>query len=753
MKKLTLRAAALLLSLGIALSLIPAFTFPVHAAGALAVEMSPSSDPNVYAPGVYDLVVYAKNAENPTYQWYASVGRNVPVDELIRLEENNAFQGTTTNHLRCKVKDGDEYGKGWESIYFCCKVTTSDGKTAWGPDMNMVVFTHASLLEKLKQEDVGFTKAGVTVSGGRSQFDREEDGIRYYTATGDFSVSGLMPSHSFTPVPADIRVSSETETRIETTITYDGRTIPYDNPVSGFLPTKYGANAVTFRSDLVLYVDNARMETLDSVTTVVSVWPSESIGVALTKSNDTPVIEGPYSGSRVTARIAKNERVRLLKDAGGYYRVAVNGYFGYIDKAALSVMQNISSVSLSVQEPAAGSSVPSSVTTDDPELYSAENRWNQEMWYDKTADKYLQSGDRFIAGHKYRLVVWLSAASGKRFALSGNAPQVVAKVNGLDARAAKAYEQDPEEIIEISYDFDHVHSLTKVNRVYPTCTAAGREYHYRCSCGWSFEDNNAAVRITDDNWGVIPALGHWESGWMSNGTAHYRVCQRRNCGETIEGTRGTHSGGTATCVSGAICTVCQLEYGAKGNHSWGNEWNYTDAAGHAHLCTNLCGAHSAVTAHRPGKDATAADPQVCLDCGYVMKEATGQEPATEKNDQSTETDPSDDPASESGNEPSSPGESSDETVMPGSENSGGSENPGESEGPGGSDAPAEPGEPGPGGSKDDNSNGPTGSGDGNSNGPAVFMGIPFWVFLIIAAALVLIAGAVALILVLSKKKG
>ena len=244
------------------------------------------------------------------------------------------------------------------------------------------------------------------------------------------------------------------------------------------------------------------------------------------------------------------------------------------------------------------------------------------MWYDKTAQKFLSAGDTFYPNHEYTLQVWLTAGENKRFMLLGGDPNVVGYVNGMKAKVRVAYEQDPEEIVELAYDFGHVHDLTKINRVYPTCTTDGKEMRYHCSgCGWSFEDYEAKTKILDENWGVIPARGHWESSWVSNGTEHYKFCQRRDCGEIISSTKGAHTGGTATCMSGAICTVCGLEYGSKASHVWSGNWGYSDKTGHAHYCTALCGEHSTIQPHRPGKEATATEPQVCLDCGYIIKAA------------------------------------------------------------------------------------------------------------------------------------
>ena len=77
---------------------------------------------------------------------------------------------------------------------------------------------------------------------------------------------------------------------------------------------------------------------------------------------------------------------------------------------------------------------------------------------------------------------------------------------------------------------------------------------------------------------TLPALGHTWGAWTSNGNGtHTRACKRDSahtetkscvdadrdhmceaCGQTISG----HTGGTATCIAKAVCSVCGQSYGA-----------------------------------------------------------------------------------------------------------------------------------------------------------------------------------------------
>lgn len=611
------RFLSVLLTLSFFTALIPLLSFSSSAAY-FSIQQAYGTDYSVFAPGVFDLVV-ATDAEGPTYEWFCRVDRGDSASSYMSLEDNEYYSGVHTSHLKLITHDGLAYvdgQTGWENIYFSCRVTDKNGTSRFGPDMNMVIFTHQALLDRLERDGVKFNRFGIDTAVA----SREIDGVTYCDVPADRVITAgasfSLPSDDWKTRFYD----SEAELRREYVFTEGGNvTTKYEG--SSYTPHTVGMGAVQVRANLVLYMRGIRMETLDTRSLVVNVLTPDGIGGATTKSS-AAVLEERYSQARVLATLPAGTYVRLISPEGGYYKAVAGGVVGFIPATALNIMDNIGTVAFTVPEPEAYSTAASTVTLDAGADYVAEARFNQEMWHDDTANKFLSPGDTFLPNHEYALQVWLTAKNGKRFHVENNKPVVSAFVNGLPANVYKAYEQDPEEVIEVSIKFDHVHNLSKVNRVYPTCTTAGKEYHYRCSCGWAFEDAEAKTKIIDENWGIIPARGHWESTWVSNGKEHYKFCQRRECGAEIAGTRGAHTGGKATCMSGAVCTVCGLEYGAKGAHNWSANWSYSDASGHAHNCLNLCGSHSAIQAHRPGKAATATEPQVCLDCGYIIMPAT-----------------------------------------------------------------------------------------------------------------------------------
>ena len=565
-------------------------------------------DTFVYAPGIYDLVVTCSEP-GAKFQWCARVGSS---GTWLELYDNENYQGTNTNHMRFYTNDSLSVDNGdWESIRFSCKVTVGD-VTEMISDNGMWIASHGTLLKHLKEDGVALGLYGIR-SGGYTGVT-EKNGMLYYDCTAGKT---FYPYANYS-APSQKRIGyemSEIEFKTEILITENGKTTVCDKE-KGHTPKKTGQGVIAARANLVLYQRGERMEVLDTKTYVINVLTPEGIGAAVTKGACS-VLDGMYPEAPVLARLGKGEFVRIVADKGGYYDVVAGGYAGYIPKSALTVSENIYEVGVTIAEPTNYAEMSTDAVLAHPELYEL-YQTDPVSWYDKTAGRFLEPGEKFLPNHTYTLSIWLKAKDGKRFNQKNYSPDVKAGINGRTAKAVTAYEQDPAEVISVEYTFSHIHELKKVNRVYPTCTTDGKELYYECSCGALFEDNYGKIPITDDGWGVIPALGHWESEWKSNGAEHYKVCQRRECGKTIEGSKGTHVGGQADCTHKAVCTVCGLPYGDFGAHNWSTEWNYVTDEGHAHLCNNLCGQHSAIIPHRPGKAATETTPQVCLDCGYVI---------------------------------------------------------------------------------------------------------------------------------------
>lgn len=252
-------------------------------------------------------------------------------------------------------------------------------------------------------------------------------------------------------------------------------------------------------------------------------------------------------------------------------------------------------------------------------------------WYDENEKRFLSSDDTFVKGHRYRVQIWVAANRSKGYTFkldSRGEPDVDVTINSFAPHSVNtAYEQDPREVIAISYLFPackeaHTCAPKLVAQQDPTCVMPGFKAYYECSCGKCYEDAAGKKQITDmDGYGILPALGHQAGGWSYNGTHHYRKCTR--CLEVIPGTTAAHSGGKATCVEKGKCTVCGYAYLPENeDHTPDTKWTACASLYHAKLCT-LCGAHCDPEDHVPGPAATETKPQTCKVCGYIIKPAKG----------------------------------------------------------------------------------------------------------------------------------
>ena len=70
--------------------------------------------------------------------------------------------------------------------------------------------------------------------------------------------------------------------------------------------------------------------------------------------------------------------------------------------------------------------------------------------------------------------------------------------------------------------------------------------------------NDCDVKIKDGT--VIEKSAHNPASvWTTDETDHWKVCQTVGCGNIID--KAPHSGGEATCVAKAVCSVCGVQYG------------------------------------------------------------------------------------------------------------------------------------------------------------------------------------------------
>ena len=153
---------------------------------------------------------------------------------------------------------------------------------------------------------------------------------------------------------------------------------------------------------------------------------------------------------------------------------------------------------------------------------------------------------------------------------------------------------------------DYESSVTKE----ATCTVEGVKT-YTCK-------NDASHTYTE----AIQATGHSHSAVVtaptcgSDGYTTY-TC---DCGDTYTAHKvpatDNHTGGTATCVSKAVCETCNNEYGEKNaeNHT-SNEYTYSTNGNGTHVKKYACCGANVGTENCSGGTATATKQAICDYCG------------------------------------------------------------------------------------------------------------------------------------------
>lgn len=601
-----------------AFMLVSLFALPVFAASFQLTYYEEA----IYAGGVVDLYVFVDGGVEPfSYQWQydVSLGKGHWYD----LEDNEHYTGTKTDHLRMYTNPGSY--SDWDQIPFQCVVTDAEGTVCYTPDIFMVIYPTEKLIPAMKSWGYQLYEPTLTnVTGFQT------DDYVNYTA---WAFAGSKVSILCGSKPAEekeILRNSEVKLTREIHITENGHTTKVGDQTT-YIPYTVGADAVTVEIRLRVTIGEYELGDLDCKAIRLSTTKPTVVCTAATNTACS-LLRYTYNESQKLASIPKGATVEVLGKEGSYYQVFYNNYVGYVGASLLNVQQPsydpvIRHVEVTIPNPVAGEKpvFTCNILTEGCQLYKTE----PVTWYDKTTGEYLSSADTFREGHSYDLVIWLAAKSGYKFQVNASGkPQITGAINGdLPPFINRAYEQDPEEVIELTYTFHNVkakepeqsHTCTPVlvERVEPTCTQNGHEAYYYCACGMHYRDAAGTQEVNLSTWGSIPATGHTSSGWRTTQVYHYTVCTA--CGDMLE--QEDHRGGTATCTEKAKCGVCGYAYGREDpDHRWGPGWDYRDTGGHAWVCAD-CKAHSEVQPHNPGPEATETTPQTCKDCGYILTAA------------------------------------------------------------------------------------------------------------------------------------
>ncbi len=135
-----------------------------------------------------------------------------------------------------------------------------------------------------------------------------------------------------------------------------------------------------------------------------------------------------------------------------------------------------------------------------------------------------------------------------------------------------------------------------------------KEGEGQCSGGMAACTSKALCSVCGLEHGHV--LNHDMSGWMSDGTNHWKECQRDGC--LYREDEGQCSGGTATCLAKAMCDTCGLEHGSLAEHNMSEYIN--DGTKHWKECTQDGCEHATTPVACDGGTASCHAKAVCSEC-------------------------------------------------------------------------------------------------------------------------------------------
>lgn len=557
----------------------------------------------VIAGGILDMRVFVgqDDLSGYTFQWQAdaSLGKGSWYD----LEENAYYKGVKTEHLQFYTVAGKDYTD-WDKIPFRC-VVTKNGVTKCTPNLYMQVRPYSSLEKSLQNWGFGLYEPKVTNTTNFYTGDYVTYTANAYAgAKLDISCGGNVATQK------TILTNSEVELRREIRITEYGKTVSSTDKTSYYTYT-IGNNAVKIEVNMRIIMAGVDMGVYQTKTIYINTQKPDSIGRGVTTKACT-MLRHPYNESEALGTLPQSAVVDVVGKVGGYYQVYVRNVISFIPESLLRVDAPtgdtvIGDIELTLQEPVAGQT-PATICQINAvgcQLYHTD----PVSWTDNSTGKFMKTGEKFQEGRSYTVSIWVAAKDGYKFKTdaSGN-PNMTATINdNKPPYINKAYEQDPEKVVELTYTFVNVKKAEQ-------------------------ESEHA----------------HIPSGWRTTGAYHYTVCT--TCGEFLE--QEDHTGGVATCQTSGYCAVCGYGYlepnenhtpdtsqwVARGSmyhfypckdcgahcdiedHRWSPTYLYKDKTGHAWICAD-CGAHSEIEKHIPGPAATETTAQTCKECDFVIEPA------------------------------------------------------------------------------------------------------------------------------------
>ena len=160
-------------------------------------------------------------------------------------------------------------------------------------------------------------------------------------------------------------------------------------------------------------------------------------------------------------------------------------------------------------------------------------------------------------------------------------------------------------------------------KVYKCCGAVV-EANEACSGGTATCKTKAVCEHCGGEYGELNAENHESTEFTYNANNDGTHKKMYKCCGATAATNEACSGGTATCVAKAVCTLCGGEYGELSTeHVWATELSH-DETNHWYACTVVGCTAKKDDAEHLGGTATCKTKATCSACGTVYGELNGE---------------------------------------------------------------------------------------------------------------------------------
>ena len=405
---------------------------------------------DIYAGGILDMYAFVGESDLSGYTFQWQVDASLGEGHWYDLEDNAVYKGTNTNHLQLYSTYEGDYTD-WDKIPFQCRIT-KNGITKTTPNIYMHIYPTENMMNALKNKGMGLYEPSLTNVTGLSSTDDLTYTASAYAGSNISILCGGSTESQLTMLK-----NSDVQLKREIKITENGKYIVTGENTS-YIP--YTIGTIKIELNMRIVMADADRGIYQTKTVYLRTAKPDTIATGTAKSACS-LLRYTYNESEKLSSISKGTSVEIVGTEGNYYQVFFNNYVGYVPKSLLNVQTPvfdpvIKDIELLIAEPYAGQTPATTcqLLSEGCQLYKTD----PITWTATETGKILKPGEKFQEGKSYTLSIWVAAKDGYRFQVdAGYNPKMTGTINGnLPPFIQKAYEQDPQEVVELTYTFSNI---------------------------------------------------------------------------------------------------------------------------------------------------------------------------------------------------------------------------------------------------------------------------------------------------------